>query len=309
MKIFTKKRLLIVSLLLIASCGTPSRYSMKKDAYPDETIDVSTIQDAVPKKVVRTKAGNKSPYTVLGKTYYVMQSSTGFKQKGNASWYGKKFHGHKTSNGEVYNMYAMTAAHKTLPIPTYVRVTNVANGLSTVVRVNDRGPFHHGRIIDLSYAAARKLDYAHKGTARVEIEVLEPGEKYQVAEVAKKTTPLASADKVEPSIVSSEPNQTTTEIKIESNNIDSNTNDDPNYHLPANTFIQIAAYSSKNSANKLQMQMEELTGFPVLVRKTEQPGLVLYKVRVGPITDNFDLLRLRQLLKNRGFGNSRVVYD
>jgi len=117
-------------------------------------------------------AGNRSPYRVLGKTYYVLSDARGFEQTGIASWYGRKFHGRTTANGERYDMYRYTAAHRSLPLPTWVRVTNLANGRSLDVRVNDRGPFHEDRIIDLSYAAARALGFADKGTTRVHLETI-----------------------------------------------------------------------------------------------------------------------------------------
>ncbi len=158
-------------LVLLAACQT-SRYQMDKDAGPSGEFDASSVPDAVPVYEVRTIAGNKSPYTVNGRTYDVLADSTGYRESGLASWYGRKFHGYHTSNGEVYNMYGMTAAHKTLPIPSYVRVTNLDNGREVVVRVNDRGPFHDARIIDLSYAAAQKLGYAERGTVRVSVEAL-----------------------------------------------------------------------------------------------------------------------------------------
>lgn len=119
-----------------------------------------------------TKAGNPKSYTIRGKTYRVMKNADGFTQTGEASWYGSKFHGHKTANGEVYDMYKMTAAHKTLPLPSFVKVTNLSNGKTVVVRVNDRGPFHGKRIIDLSYAAAKKIGIA--GVGKVKMEVLNP---------------------------------------------------------------------------------------------------------------------------------------
>ncbi len=122
----------------------------------------------------RSRRGNGPVYTVWGKSYRVMDSAEGFVQEGTASWYGTKFHGRETSSGEVYDIYRLTAAHKHLPLPTYVRVTNLANGKETVVKVNDRGPFHGDRIIDLSYAAAVKLGFHEHGTSRVRVEVLEP---------------------------------------------------------------------------------------------------------------------------------------
>ena len=125
-----------------------------------------------------TKRGNPKSYTVLGKTYHVMPSAAGYSAVGNASWYGRKFHGRLTSSGEPFDMYELTAAHRSLPIPTFARVTNLDNGRTTVVRINDRGPFHDNRIIDLSYAAAVKLGFAAVGTARVRVEVINPGKNY-----------------------------------------------------------------------------------------------------------------------------------
>lgn len=120
-----------------------------------------------------SRYGNPSSYAVAGKKYQVLQSAQGFKQKGIASWYGKPFHNQSTSSGEKYNMFELTAAHKTLPLPTYVKVKNLANGREIIVRVNDRGPFKKDRIIDLSYAAAKKLGFILRGTASVEIESLD----------------------------------------------------------------------------------------------------------------------------------------
>jgi rare lipoprotein A len=125
-----------------------------------------------------TQRGNPASYTVLGKTYRVLNTAAGYDAVGNASWYGRKFHGRLTSSGEPFDMYQLTAAHRTLPIPTYARITNLDNGRTTIVRINDRGPFHDDRIIDLSYAAAVKLGFAAVGTARVRVEVLEPGEDF-----------------------------------------------------------------------------------------------------------------------------------
>jgi rare lipoprotein A len=279
-------------LLQLASCSSspPSRYTMNKDAYPDRKLNASEIQDAVPQKVVRGKAGNKSPYTVLGETYHIIDDPKGFTQSGYASWYGLKFQGHLTSNGETYNMYEMTAAHKTLPIPTYVRVTNLDNNLSTVVRVNDRGPFHEGRIIDLSYAAATKLDYSDKGTARVKIEVLEAGEEYTVLEANKTPLPVVAAPKVQ---------AVKSPVKLAA------ADDNQNYHLPANTYLQVAAYSSHQSANNAIQAIAALTDLPVIIREKNS----LFKVQIGPIVDNFDLLQLRELIIAKQLGNPVVVYD
>jgi len=145
------------------------------DSVPDEIPDVDAIPEPEVRDEPRSRSGNRD-YAVLGKRYRVMDSADGYVEEGNASYYGKKFHGRRTSSGEVYDMYAFSAAHKTLPLPSYARVTNLDNGRSVVVRINDRGPFHSNRIIDLSYAAAVKLGYRNRGTARVEVRALAPGD-------------------------------------------------------------------------------------------------------------------------------------
>ena len=163
--------IMLISLLALSACTT-SRYKHTQDFLPNPILDPSTLKDAVIKPEPLSSMGNPKKYTVLGKEYNVMLQGAGFKQEGFASWYGMKFHGHATSNGEIYDVYQMTAAHKTLPLPSYVRVTRQDNQKSVIVRVNDRGPFHEGRIIDLSYAAAVKLGINKMGTAAVSIEVI-----------------------------------------------------------------------------------------------------------------------------------------
>jgi rare lipoprotein A len=180
------RKLLPVLLVGIAACGqsptepepvietsSSSPYTQENDAAPVRLIAPEDVQDAVPRPDPILSVGNKSPYTVNGVSYDILEDTRNYREQGIASWYGTKFHGHKTSNGEIYDLYQASAAHKTLPIPSYARVTNLDNGRSVVVRVNDRGPFHPDRLIDLSYAAAVKLDYMESGTARVEVEVLD----------------------------------------------------------------------------------------------------------------------------------------
>jgi len=156
-------------LLLSACGGTPVR-----EAPPRPPTDLASIPDAVPRAESRSARGNPPFYEVFGQRYVVLPSSDGYVERGVASWYGPDFHGGATSSGERYDMYAMTAAHKTLPLPAYVRVTNLQNGRSVVVRVNDRGPFKNNRIIDLSYVAALKLDMVRDGTAMVEVRSVGP---------------------------------------------------------------------------------------------------------------------------------------
>lgn len=158
-------------IALLSGCAG----SGERDGGGQIASDFSDVPDAVPKVEPKSKRGNPQSYVVFGKRYRTKASSTGHVEKGIASWYGKKFHGRKTSNGERYDMYAMTAAHKSLPLPTYAKVTNLENGRTAVVRINDRGPFHGDRVIDLSYAAARKLGVVRKGTAFVEVKAIDPG--------------------------------------------------------------------------------------------------------------------------------------
>lgn len=142
------------------------------DGAPEVGLDVSRIRPVVPQPEPRSPYGNHSPYTVLGQTYYLKPSAIGYQELGIASWYGTKFHGRLTSSGEPYDMFQMTAAHKTLPLPTYAEVRHLENGRSIIVRINDRGPFHSDRIIDLSWAAAVKLGIDHAGTGPVEVRAI-----------------------------------------------------------------------------------------------------------------------------------------
>ena len=175
--------LLLVAVALAQGCSAPeersagdeyqaTRYSQDQDAAPLKHISPEDVPDAVPRADPILAVGNKSPYKVNGVSYEILEDYRNYRERGTASWYGAKFHGHETSNGEIFDLYTASAAHKTLPLPTYARVTNLENGRSVVVRVNDRGPFHGDRLIDLSYGAAVKLGYMEKGTAQVEVEVL-----------------------------------------------------------------------------------------------------------------------------------------
>ena len=163
---------LVVTSLLLSACSSNNRYQMKDDKAPSNAPDVSKVENAHPRYEAFSSSAVNRTYTVLGNSYDVLTTNEHYKAKGNASWYGAKFHGHLTSNGETYDMYSMTAAHKSLPLPTYAKVTNLNNNKQVIVRINDRGPFHEGRIIDLSYAAAYKLDMLKTGTAPVEVEAI-----------------------------------------------------------------------------------------------------------------------------------------
>lgn len=165
-----KNTLLLVLIIsfVIACSNNTNRYKQKNDSSPTRIPNKSELHDATPRHEPTSRGGNKN-YQVWGKNYHVLKTAKDFTETGIASWYGKKFHGHLTSNGEIYDMYAMSAAHKHLPLPCYVKVVNNDNGKSVIVRVNDRGPFHPGRIIDLSYSAAFKIGMLKTGTANVTI--------------------------------------------------------------------------------------------------------------------------------------------
>jgi len=272
-----KNKVLMFRLILagfavfLSACGSVSIVKEEKDSGPDRPMNVSHIPEPVPRVEPRNRAGNTSPYTVLGKTYQLLKKPEGYRQQGVASWYGKKFHGRRTANGEVYNMYGMTAAHKTLPIPSYVRVTNQNNRRSVIVRVNDRGPFHGNRIIDLSYTAAKKLGFEKLGTAKVAVEYIDPTKYHRVtsnlpAQSVSGSEPLAPSPK-----------------------------NPAGYELPAETWLQVGAFSSREGAAKTQSRLKKLTQYPVVILVSRGAGnKKLFKVRVGPLRDNFDLLLLRE---------------
>ncbi len=164
----------LAALLVLAACsGSEPRVAWEGDGAPAVPLNPEDVVDAVPRPDPILRAGNTSPYEIDGVQYTVMDSAAGYDETGLASWYGTKFHGRRTANGEIYDLYLATAAHRSLPIPSYVRVTNVYNRRSIIVRVNDRGPFHPDRLIDLSYAAATKLGFVDEGTAQVRVEAIE----------------------------------------------------------------------------------------------------------------------------------------
>ena len=226
--------------------------------------------DAVPRPEPRSRYGNGRDlgdgpkYEVLGKTYRVLDSSADYQERGVASWYGSKFHGRLTSNREVYDMYGMTAAHKTLPLPTYVRVRNLRNNKSIVVRVNDRGPFVHNRIIDLSYAAALKLDMVQDGTSLVEVtafnfDAVESGER-PVRATTPSRPPLVSM----PSVTAA----------------------------TAEVYVQVGAFADRfNAARRLAMLSRSGVD-KAFIHEDESTSPALFRVRIGPVTDvsQYDIL-------------------
>lgn len=267
-----------------ASAG--GRYSILQDHAPTGDIKVDHLPDLVPRWEAKTRGGNKSPYEVWGKKYWVMDSAQGYVAEGTASWYGKKFHGHKTSNGEIYDMYAFSAAHKSLPLPTFLKVTNLDNQLSVIVRVNDRGPFHGDRLIDLSYAAAARLGYHKKGLARVRIEAITParGQTY---------TPSKAAEKVDEVTPEALPAKASTALPGGASNATSEL---------VFSHLQLGAFSAEDSADRLKLRLFEAfdTSVNVLVNKQEDG---LYKVLVGPFSNAAELEEWQKKLQQEGFGD------
>lgn len=261
-----KRHIVFLSLLLSTSCFGFWREDIK-DSAPTKSIDVSKVPDAVPKVEPHSTLGNPPYYDVNGIRYYVATSSKDYHENGYASWYGTKFHGRKTSSGEPYDMFAMTAANKTLPIPCYVRVTNLENGRQVIVRVNDRGPFLHNRIIDLSYAAATKLDMLKKGTAHVQVDAIDPvqyqQEKGFVHTLSKphKAYKTANGEKL---------------------------------------YLQIGSFQTKSAAKNFLARLKTVITEPVKIYEVKLMERPIYRIKIGPIYDEIDGIAINQHLKSAG---------
>ena len=257
-------------LFLVLSLGSCSYISVEKDGAPGRDIDVESVPDAVPRVEPRSKYGNPDSYEVLGKRYYVMHDSNGYIERGIASWYGTKFHGKRTSSGETYDMYAMTAAHKSLPLPTYVRVRNLKNNRSIIVKVNDRGPFHENRIIDLSYTAAKKLGIQANGTGLVEVSAINPytyaGEKPSVRKVGYQKGDIGF-------------------------------------------YIQVGAFADRYNAEKLTEKLHILGDSLVKISQTVHSDTVLHRVRIGPLYDIGKADKIVTQLAKIGVHDHHIVID
>jgi len=242
-----------------------------QDGAPGNAPDIASLPEPVPRPEPRARYGNHSPYTVLGRSYHVLQDARGYVERGIASWYGTKFHGRATSSLEPYDMYAFTAAHKTLPLPTWVRVTNLENGRSLVVRVNDRGPFAHDRLIDLSYAAAVRLGVHVKGTALVEVRALDPvdGEPPPPATVTARSDAPGDAGRA---------------------------------------FVQVGSFADRGNAELLAGRLRDRLREPVRVEEALVGALRLFRVRFGPI-DRSEALALQGRLAELGFGAATILSE
>ena len=256
----------------LTGCSTSGMLEPSDDA-PASPRDVSGIPNAVPKPEPLSRYGNPQSYVVYGERYFTLPSSKGYRERGLASWYGTKFHGKRTSSGEPYDLYAMTAAHKTLPLPTYVEVTNLDNNRSVIVKVNDRGPFHDGRIIDLSYSAAHKLGILGTGTGRVEVHAIDP----------------VAADRVpsdQPVLV-----ETDTPAAPEAS---------------SQLFLQVGAFQSHDNAQRLRSNIEGQNLGTVRIVETATTAGTFYKVQVGPLPDTAAADRIARALKPLGINEART---
>jgi rare lipoprotein A len=268
------QRLLVVlvAAIILTACSTQTgRYSQQQDSHPELIASSIDFSNVVPKYEPYTPSTLR-PYTVLGKRYTPMKTGKGYSASGNASWYGQKFHGHKTSNGEIYDMFAMTGAHKTLPLPSIVRVTNVANGRQTIVRVNDRGPFHPSRIIDLSYAAAIKLDFIDSGVAQVKIDVMHVDEMGQLT-------------------VGNLPSEAITDI-VKSD-------------FPESWYVQIAALTDSAKLSQLVNRLKKSYKTPV---HTPIDGNIV-RLRLGPIETEAQAETLLEQIKSDGFVEAFKIFS
>ncbi len=256
----------LVLATLLGACGVTE----KRDGLPEKPVDVSSIPDAVPRVEAPSPYGNPKSYVVDGNRYYVMDRSDGYFERGIASWYGTKFHGQRTSGGEPYDMYAMTAAHRTLPIPTYVQVTNLRNGRKVIVRVNDRGPFHPNRVVDLSYAAAKKLGIVGTGTGLVEVRAIDP-----------------KAPKEEPVLLRSASASTST----------------------GSFYLQVGAFANLANAKKLKAQLAAMGEALVRITQAVVSGQTFYRVQIGPITSVEAADSLVNTLAGLGIADHQIVVD
>ncbi|WP_168021578.1 MULTISPECIES: septal ring lytic transglycosylase RlpA family protein [unclassified Thioalkalivibrio] len=307
----------VLFALALAGCSsTPDREAdpdrplgdAAYDAYPDpEDVpqDLALIPDAVPTDEPPSRYGNPPEYEVFGQRYRTLRTSTGFEEEGLASWYGTKFHGRRTSSGEPYDMYAMTAAHKTLPLPTYVEVVNLENDRRVIVRVNDRGPFVDERIIDLSYAAAHRLDMTDAGVAPVRIRAVGP-EDVDSPRVAESRPPVP-----EP-IELAEARQGGGSSPVAASSDDARAATAANApEAAANNgrWVQVGAFSERRTAEEIQRDLEALGFESVEISTLERDEQAdLHRVRIGPL-EEVELQEATERLQEAAHVDYRIVDD
>ncbi len=325
----------IATLLLAVWLGGCASQGKQFDDIPPE---IARIPDAVPRVEPLSKFGNPESYVVLGQRYGTLPSSRGYVEHGLASWYGRDFQGHKTSSGEIYDIYAMSAAHKTLPLPTYARITNLNNRRSIVIRINDRGPFHEDRLIDLSYAAAVKLGVVKTGTALVEVRAIDPRHPESDSEpflAAQTTKTQATADATEHlenrrTAMTSPPKSVNVQVtprpapeltvesttKLVSEPIPSRldtpvtTADDRRSLAGEAIYLQLGAFGDPQNAERLRAELAtRLRSGRVRILTPEATGTALYKVRVGPLASEQDVAQLTEQLAALGLERPQRVSD
>jgi rare lipoprotein A len=260
---------------------------------------VQDVPDAVPRVEPRSRYGNPPFYEVFGKRYYVLSSNVDYVERGVASWYGPGFHQILTSTREPYDMYAMTAAHKTLPLPAYVRVTNLENGRSVVVRVNDRGPFVGNRLIDLSYTAAAKLDMLRNGTAMVEVRALDPAATFQSSPAPPMTA--AAAPPATPLPPSAAPSAASPSSAA------------PPAAAPsaatAPLFVQAGAFADPANAERLVARLQSRNLGTLFIRQDVIAGRKMYRVRIGPVLGVAEFDRIVAALETAGVHDAHLALD
>lgn len=299
-------------VVLLIGCSTAkhnntARYGQKYDSAPQyHGKDLTSIPDAVPVFEAKSKYGNPKSYVVFNKKYHVLDSSHGYKAIGLASWYGTKFHGHRTSSGEVYDMYKMTAAHKTLPLPTYLQVKNLANGKTIIVKVNDRGPFHSDRILDLSYAAAAKLDILRAGTAKIEVTSIVPtlmaaNSKNTIAANELPTANESPIAQKQLSTVNSEKTLAIKPIKVtetieKPTAVAAATESAP--IMAPNRYLQIGAFNNRENAENLRTKVLQLINGaqPVAIQSSLLENSAIFRVRIGPFKDQHMLQQIKNAI-------------
>jgi rare lipoprotein A len=295
----------------------PGDYSRPhRDGAPWWDVDVSRIPDAVPMPHYGNYKAN--PYTVMGKTYYPIRDSRRYSAVGTASWYGTKFHGQATANGEAYDLYGMTAAHKTLPLPSYVRVTNLDNGKSVILRVNDRGPFYSDRIIDLSFAAAKKLGYAESGTARVKVEGIDPHEWWaaqgrpvpMVLAQPKMANQPAPAAAQPVAVAASQPIEQYTPppeqhaAAVVPVQMDVKKNASP---AASGLYLQVAAFANPDAAELLKAKLSETVPAKVFISSVVRNQQILHRVRLGPVETQAEAQQLQDSVRLANLGEPALV--
>ncbi len=276
------------------------RYRQSGDNGPAAPpIDVSKIPEPVPKVEPRSRYGNKDTYSVLGQTYHVLNDVRGYDEKGIASWYGNKFHGYMTSSFEPYDMYSFTAAHKTLPLPSYARVTNLDNGKSVIVRINDRGPFHENRIIDLSYAAAVKIGVWPKGTGLVEVRAIDP---------ARPDLPTSRTADVPPP-VAAPPAAPTRQVAARPSPQPSAVSSQPASGTQPRIYLQLGAFGERDNAERALANAKRAGLDHVDIESVAVAGRTVHRVRVGPLADVDAADALTARIERLGLGAPRVAIE